>query len=114
VRVPATAIFTNDSPVIRPEGSYLLAQVTQVLEVATGTKLTVIVYGDSLDDPAAAYAFTAARALAVLNLLQQQGIAAQRLQSQGAGQTDPLAGNDTPEGRESNRRLEILISPLSL
>jgi outer membrane protein OmpA-like peptidoglycan-associated protein len=113
LRLPASAVFVTDSLQIRPEGRYLLAQLAPLLNSAANTQLTVRVYGDSLDDSAAARGLTAARALAVTALLQEQGIAAERLKSAGAGQADPVAANDTPEGRRANRRLEITISPLS-
>jgi outer membrane protein OmpA-like peptidoglycan-associated protein len=113
VRVPAHVVFVTDSTGIRPEASYLLGELTQVLKDVPSARLTVLVYSDALDDSASTRAFTAARALAVEGLLQQQGVPGARLQAQGGGQAEPLGGNDTPEQRQANRRLEILISPLS-
>jgi len=113
VRMPAHEVFVTDSIGIRPEAQHLLEQLAQTLQPAAGIKLTIQVYTDSLDESAAARAFTAARALAVVAVLQSQGIASERLQSEGVGRADPLSPSDTAEGRSANRRLEILISPLS-
>ncbi|MFL1405902.1 OmpA family protein [Marinobacter sp. M1N3S26] len=49
------------------------------------------------------------RAEAVRSYLVQQGIAAQRLTAIGLGQNQPLASNDSAAGRQSNRRVEIII-----
>jgi OOP family OmpA-OmpF porin len=49
------------------------------------------------------------RAAAVMNFLVEQGIAASRLKSAGFGESRPLADNETEEGRERNRRVELNI-----
>jgi len=51
------------------------------------------------------------RARAVAALLQQQGVAAARIRVKGWGDTRPLASNDTAEGRDRNRRVEIRLIP---
>ncbi|MFD1796239.1 OmpA family protein [Paracoccus aurantiacus] len=53
-----------------------------------------------------------ARADSVLNALRNAGLAVQNMVAQGYGETRPIAENDTEEGREANRRIEVtLISP---
>jgi outer membrane protein OmpA-like peptidoglycan-associated protein len=49
------------------------------------------------------------RADAVVRYLVGRGVAPNRLRGQGFGETQPVAGNDTEEGREKNRRVEFLI-----
>jgi outer membrane protein OmpA-like peptidoglycan-associated protein len=49
------------------------------------------------------------RADAVRDYLVNAGIAGDRLQSQGFGETRPIADNKTKEGREANRRVEFVI-----
>jgi len=51
------------------------------------------------------------RARAVAALLQKNGVAAGRIQVKGWGDTRPLASNDTAEGRDRNRRVEIRLLP---
>jgi outer membrane protein OmpA-like peptidoglycan-associated protein len=113
VRVPVASVFASDSTTVLAEGSHFLSQVSQPLKAAAGTELTIVVYGDSLDQSTAAKNFTAARALAVIELLQAQGIASARLRSHSGIQTPLVVRDDSPEGRRANRRLEIQISPLS-
>lgn len=51
-----------------------------------------------------------ARALAVVRLFEEEGIAPQRLAAIGYGEHQPIADNDTAEGRERNRRVVLMIS----
>jgi outer membrane protein OmpA-like peptidoglycan-associated protein len=51
------------------------------------------------------------RARAVADLLSAAGIDRDRVAVDGFGETRPIAGNDTPEGRASNRRVEIVVTP---
>ena len=49
------------------------------------------------------------RAYVVRNFLVQYGVAPDRLTARGYGSAQPIAGNDTAEGREMNRRVELRI-----
>ena len=49
------------------------------------------------------------RANAVRDYLASQGVRAEKLRAVGRGETNPIASNDTPEGRANNRRVEIVI-----
>lgn len=52
-----------------------------------------------------------ARALSVLEFLEEKGVGSKRLSATGFGEHHPVATNDTPEGRQKNRRVEIVILP---
>jgi len=52
-----------------------------------------------------------ARATSVLHYLIKKGISPERLSATGFGEYRPIAANQTPEGRETNRRVEIVILP---
>lgn len=75
----------------------------------------VQVEGHTDDIPIRNYLFfsnwelSAARASSVVRLLEQNGIAAQRLSAVGYGSARPLAHNDTAEGRARNRRVSIMV-----
>lgn len=49
------------------------------------------------------------RAEAVRRFLVQNGVPEDKIRSEGAGETQPIASNDTPEGRANNRRVEIIL-----
>lgn len=55
-----------------------------------------------------------ARATNVVRFLQEVGIPPQRMVASGRGEYDPVAPNDTPEGRQKNRRIEIMLIDQSL
>jgi chemotaxis protein MotB len=48
----------------------------------------------------------------VVRFLQENGVDATRLSGAGYGEFQPVAGNDTPEGRSLNRRIEIVLLPI--
>jgi outer membrane protein OmpA-like peptidoglycan-associated protein len=50
------------------------------------------------------------RAQAVRDYFVQQGIASGAVEAHGYGKTEPIASNDTPEGRQQNRRVELILS----
>ncbi|MEM0899706.1 MAG: OmpA family protein, partial [Pseudomonadota bacterium] len=49
------------------------------------------------------------RANAVRDYLVNAGVSADRLQAQGFGEANPIASNQTPEGRAQNRRIELTV-----
>jgi len=53
---------------------------------------------------------SAARALAVVRVLQEKGVDPTRLAAAGYGEYQPIASNDTPEGKSLNRRIEIVLA----
>jgi chemotaxis protein MotB len=55
-----------------------------------------------------------ARATNVVRFLQDVGVPPQRMVASGRGEYDPVASNDTPEGRQKNRRIEIMLIDQSL
>jgi OOP family OmpA-OmpF porin len=64
---------------------------------------------DSDGDPAANQALSAKRAQSVADYLIQAGLPADRLKALGYGSNQPLASNDTDEGKAKNRRIELLV-----
>jgi chemotaxis protein MotB len=50
-----------------------------------------------------------ARATTVVRFLQEVGVAPERMIAAGRGEYNPLAPNDTPEGRQKNRRIELML-----
>jgi OOP family OmpA-OmpF porin len=84
-----------------------LDQAAAVLKANPG--LTAEVQGHTDSTASAAYnqTLSEARARAVRDYFARQGIAPERIQATGFGETRPAAANDAPEGRAQNRRVEI-------
>jgi outer membrane protein OmpA-like peptidoglycan-associated protein len=69
---------------------------------------------DNVGAEAANLKLSEARAKTVRDFLESQGVASNRLTFSGKGPADPVASNDTPDGRSQNRRVEIVSSEPSL
>jgi outer membrane protein OmpA-like peptidoglycan-associated protein len=74
---------------------------------ASGQHFEVAGYTDSMGSPKRNQQISEQRAKTVRNFLIKQGIAADLLVSKGYGQENPIADNETPEGRAMNRRVEL-------
>lgn len=83
--------------------------VARVLAKFPDTQLMVGGHADSTGAAQFNQTLSANRALSVANYLQSQGINGQRLMSRGFGSDIPLASNDTAQGRQANRRVELDI-----
>lgn len=72
-------------------------------------RLLIEGHTDSVGNAASNQTLSEKRAAAVKAFLEKEyGIAGDRLEAQGFGDTRPVASNDTPEGRQSNRRVELV------
>ena len=72
-------------------------------------RIKIIGHTDNVGKDEANQKLSDGRANAVMNELIERGISADRLQAEGRGETQPIDTNDTEEGRQNNRRVEIEI-----
>lgn len=100
-----TAKFT-----LRPEAREKLAKVSGILLSHPGLMLTVEGHTDSVGGDEYNQTLSEHRAGAVRNYLVSQGIAMNTISAQGFGKTQPIASNETAEGRQRNRRVDIVVS----
>jgi outer membrane protein OmpA-like peptidoglycan-associated protein len=89
----------------------LLSDVVEVL-LANADIEEILVAGhtDAMGPDAANLELSALRAQAVADYLVMSGVEEKRVKAKGYGETEPVAPNDTEDGRERNRRVEILIT----
>ena len=83
--------------------------MAQVLYKFTDTRLTVTGHTDSTGARDYNYNLSNRRATSVANYLAGAGIDQSRLITQGVGPDQPIASNDTEQGRAMNRRVELQI-----
>ena len=102
--------FAIDKAEILPASDGLLNEVVGALQSHTEIK-KIAIYGHTDSDGEAAYnqSLSERRANAVKTWLTTHGVEGGRLESKGFGEAKPIAGNDTPAGKEQNRRVEFLI-----
>ena len=101
--------FDSGSSNIRATSTGLLDQVAQRIETLGTKTVEVIGHTDNEGNPNNNLILSRARAEAVKAYLVQKGIAAQRIVTNGMGDAQPVADNDTPQGRTRNRRIEFRI-----
>lgn len=107
-------LFDTGKASLKPEAKITLAKLAGVMLVFGKTTMTVEGYTDNTGTDATNVKLSEDRAKAVREFLESQGIASNRLTSTGKGPADPVAPNDTPEGRSKNRRVEIVSSEPAL
>ena len=101
--------FDTDSDRMKPESAAVLKMVAQGLQKNPNLKLEVDGYTDSTGDAQHNQVLSQKRAEAVKSVLVSQfGIDASRLTTGGLGAANPIASNDTPDGRAQNRRVEFV------
>jgi len=71
----------------------------------------IFVYSDSIGGASVNQSFSEQRALALLAPLHAAAIRPERVSARGLGAAAELDVNDTPEGREQNRRVEVVFGP---
>ncbi len=72
-------------------------------------KAEIVGHTDSTGKKAYNMRLSQGRAKAVKEALIKEGVAASRLKSRGRGELEPIGNNRTPEGRQSNRRIEVIL-----
>jgi outer membrane protein OmpA-like peptidoglycan-associated protein len=87
-----------------------LAKLSGIVLSHPGLKLAIEGYTDTTGTAAFNQTLSEQRANAVRDYLVQQGLDAGTVTAQGFGPANPVASNDTREGRQQNRRVEIIIS----
>ena len=100
--------FDVDKATIRPETQPLFDDIAQMLKNFPMWRLSIVGHTDSTGDAAYNQRLSLERANAVKSALVDRGIQASRLETEGAGQSQPVASNDTPEGRALNRRVALI------
>ncbi|SFS04590.1 OmpA family protein [Sphingomonas jatrophae] len=111
--IPAGITFDTNSYAIKPEFRSTLDQVASTLSDYPQTIIDVYGHTDSTGNDAINVPLSQNRARSVADYLSTRGVAPARMATQGFGASQPIASNDTPDGRSQNRRVEVRIVPLT-
>jgi outer membrane protein OmpA-like peptidoglycan-associated protein len=117
-RDSARGLIVSMSDVLFDTGKYTLksgareklAKVAGILLAYPGLNIEVGGYTDNVGGDAMNQTLSENRADSVRDYLVQQGVATNSVSAKGFGNTLPVASNDNPEGRQQNRRVELLVS----
>lgn len=103
-------LFDTARHQLRPEMREKLAKISGILLAHQGLRVDVEGHTDSVGRDSYNQRLSERRAQAVQGYLIEQGIPDEMISAQGFGKTRPLSPNDTDEGRQKNRRVELVIS----
>lgn len=103
----AEALFDTNSDVVRADAKDKLMEVVQWMKEHPGNGVIVEGHTDSIGGRDFNLNLSLRRAQSVKNYLVSQGARASLISIDGYGYSRPVASNDTPEGRQRNRRVEI-------
>ena len=103
-------LFETGKSDLRPEAREKLAKISGIVLAHPGLKLEVEGHTDSVGSDSSNQILSEHRAQGARDYLVHQGIAADSIVSRGLGSTMPIGSNDTVDGRQSNRRVELIVS----
>lgn len=102
-------LFDFDSSSLRPEGFENLRKLTRIINRDDNTMLMIVGHTDSRGDEDYNLRLSERRAESASRFMISQGLSSSRIQTVGRGEKEPIADNDTDEGRQENRRIEVAI-----
>ncbi|MGB3689684.1 MAG: OmpA family protein [Jannaschia helgolandensis] len=111
VTLPQDILFDTDSAALRADLQADIRALGRNLNQYPNTRVQVIGHTDSQGSAAYNQDLSERRARAVTNILLQQGVPGNRVIPIGRGESQPVASNNTAEGRRQNRRVEVIITP---
>lgn len=109
--MPGAITFATGKSEITPSFYQTLSQLSGNFKQFKDNDLVVTGYTDSVGGAAANQALSSRRADSVSQYLRSNGVDGSRIQAVGAGAINPVASNETTEGRAQNRRVEIKLMP---
>ncbi len=109
--MPGNITFATNSADIRSDFFSVLNSVAKVLAEFNQTSIRVTGHTDSTGSDTINQPLSQRRADSVATYLRTQKVTSTRIQSYGYGSRYPVASNDTPAGREQNRRVELELVP---
>lgn len=116
LKLPDNILFPSGSKRLKRGGRKALEQVAEVLKDVKDREFIIAGHTDNV--PVGKrnrfknnWGLSTARAVEVVQLMIKQGVNPEQLSAAGFGEYDPIADNDTKEGRAQNRRLEIILMP---
>jgi outer membrane protein OmpA-like peptidoglycan-associated protein len=102
--------FETNKSVLTIQAKANLDKLISVFNSYADTNIEIFGYTDNTGKPEYNLTLSQKRAASVMDYLVSKGLKASRFKTSGLGIVDPIATNDTPEGRSQNRRVEFAIT----
>jgi outer membrane protein OmpA-like peptidoglycan-associated protein len=102
-------LFDFNKATLRSQAREVISRIAGILMVARGFRLKVEGHTDSVGSEEYNLELSGKRAQSVRDYLVSAGVSSDLIATQGLGESSPIADNSTAEGRQKNRRVEIVI-----
>ncbi len=103
-------LFDTGSYTLKPGAREKLAKISGIVLAHPGLTLQIEGHTDSVGGDDFNQQLSERRADSVRDFLAEQGVAGSSITARGFGKMQPVASNDTPEGRQRNRRVELVVN----
>jgi outer membrane protein OmpA-like peptidoglycan-associated protein len=103
-------LFDTGSYTLKPGAREKLAKISGIVLAHPGLNLQIEGHTDSVGTDEFNQQLSERRADSVRDFLAEQGVPGSAISARGFGKTQPVAGNDTAEGRQRNRRVELVVN----
>ena len=113
LNMPGNITFATGSSDINADFFAVLNSVALVVNKYEKTYIDIIGHTDNTGSAELNQRLSEARANSVARYLESQKVLPQRIVTSGMGMNNPIASNSTPEGRAQNRRVEIVLTPIT-
>jgi chemotaxis protein MotB len=115
INLPNNVLFKTGSANLNSEGREALTQIGEVLKQFSDRRFQIEGHSDNVPIKSSRFPsnweLSTSRALAVVHLLTEMGVTPENISAAGFGEFRPRADNETEEGRQLNRRIEIVMLP---
>ncbi|MBE9503107.1 MAG: OmpA family protein [Proteobacteria bacterium] len=115
INLPNNVLFKSGSANLNPEGKEALAQIASVLDQFSDRRFQIEGHTDNKPIKSSRFPsnweLSTSRALTVVHLLTDMNVAPENISAAGFGEFRPRVDNETEEGRQLNRRIEIIMLP---
>lgn len=108
-KVVDSGAFALNSSELKPESLPMLEELVQFMKQYPQSNVEITGYTDSSGAAAYNQKLSEKRAKSIENALLEEGIDSSRITATGEGENNPIASNETVEGRAQNRRVEIVV-----
>src|SRR5215475_1551609 len=103
-------LFDTGSSTLKPATREKLAKISGIVLAHPGLTLQIEGHTDIIGSDDFNQRLSEQRADSVRDFLAEQGVPVSSITARGFGKTQPVASNDTPEGRQRNRRVELVVN----
>lgn len=113
LNMPGNVTFASNSSDINARFYDVINSVALVLQEYKSTLINIEGHSDSAGKASYNQKLSLERAASVAKLLKMKGVATERMAVIGHGESQPIADNNTQSGRAANRRVEIILQPIT-